>query len=69
MAVLWSALFFLLGAAAGNFINVAADRFSDGKSSISPPSRCHGCQHRLSTGDLFQISAIYCSRCAAVIAR
>ncbi len=55
MAVLWSALFFLLGAAVGSFINVVADRLPEGKSIISPPSRCPGCQHRLSTRDLFPI--------------
>lgn len=55
MAVLWSALFFVLGAAVGSFINVVADRLPEGKSIISPPSSCPECQHRLSTADLFPI--------------
>jgi len=55
MTYLWSVLFFLLGAALGSFINVIADRLPESKSIISPPSRCPGCQHRLSTNDLIPI--------------
>lgn len=54
-SILWSALFFLLGAATGSFINLVTDRLPEGKSIISPPSYCPGCQRRLATKDLFPI--------------
>lgn len=53
--VLWSTLFFVFGAAVGSFINVVADRLPASKSIISPPSSCPGCQHSLSTTDLFPV--------------
>ena len=55
MTGLWSALFFLLGAAVGSFINVVADRLPEGKSIISPPSYCPGCQQGLSAKDVIPI--------------
>jgi leader peptidase (prepilin peptidase)/N-methyltransferase len=55
MTGLWSVLFFLLGAAVGSFINVVADRLPEGKSIISPPSHCPGCQHGLSVKDVIPI--------------
>jgi len=52
---MWLALFFLLGAAVGSFINVVADRLPEGKSIISPPSHCPGCQQGLSAKDVIPI--------------
>lgn len=54
-AILWSVLFFLLGAVVGSFINVVADRLPEGKSIISPPSGCPSCKRRLAIKDLFPI--------------
>ena len=52
---LWLSLFFALGAVVGSFLNVVGDRLPTGKSIISPPSHCPGCQHRLSAGDMIPL--------------
>lgn len=72
MSNLWLALSFLLGIAAGSFLNVVADRLPAGKSIISPPSHCSACQHRLSTKDLVPIFSYlwlkgHCRYCGATI--
>lgn len=72
MTGLWSALFFLLGAATGSFINVIADRLPEGKSIISPPSHCPKCQQALSARDLIPIFSYlllkgHCRYCGATI--
>ncbi|MBM4446972.1 MAG: prepilin peptidase [Chloroflexi bacterium] len=74
MAVLWSALFFLLGAAAGSFINVVADRLPAGKSIISPPSHCAECQYKIPSMDNIPIFSYlwlrgHCRNCSATIPR
>ncbi|MBC8275289.1 MAG: prepilin peptidase [Chloroflexi bacterium] len=71
---MWLALFFLLGAAVGSFINVIADRLPAGKSIISPPSHCTGCQRELSTKDLIPIFSYLwlkgrCRHCGVTIPR
>jgi leader peptidase (prepilin peptidase)/N-methyltransferase len=51
MTFLWLILFFGIGAAIGSFMNVVADRLPAGKSIVSPPSYCFGCQRQLTAGD------------------
>jgi leader peptidase (prepilin peptidase)/N-methyltransferase len=68
------ALFFLLGAVIGSFINVIADRLPEGKSITSPPSHCTGCQRELSTKDLIPIFSYlwlkgHCRYCGTTIPR
>jgi len=71
---MWLALFFLLGAAVGSFINVIADRLPAGKSIISPPSHCTDCKRELSAKDLIPIFSYLwlkgrCRYCGATIPR
>ena len=55
MIVLWLALFLLLGAAVGSFLNVTADRLPAGKSIVSPSSHCPDCQRHIEYKDLVPI--------------
>ncbi len=55
MQALWIAIFALLGAAIGSFLNVCIDRLPAGKSIVYPPSGCDTCQHRLSIKDLVPV--------------
>jgi leader peptidase (prepilin peptidase)/N-methyltransferase len=52
---MYLALFFLLGAAMGSFLNVVADRLPASKSIVSPSSHCPECQQRLSAKDVIPI--------------
>ncbi len=47
----WLANFFALGACIGSFLNVVVWRSPRGKSLVSPPSACPGCNHRLAAFD------------------
>ncbi len=74
MTILWTILFFLMGAAIGSFINVVADRMPEGKSIVSPPSHCSGCQRPISAGDNIPIFSYLwlrgrCRHCNASIPR
>ena len=51
----WYILFFLLGTAAGSFLNVVADRLPAGKSIVSHPSHCPVCQRRIESRYLIPI--------------
>lgn len=55
MTIYWTVIFGLLGAAVGSFLNVCIDRLPAGKSLLSPPSSCDGCQRRLSWLDMFPV--------------
>jgi leader peptidase (prepilin peptidase)/N-methyltransferase len=71
---MWLALFFLLGAAVGSFINVVADRLPSGKSIISPPSHCFKCQYKIPAKDNIPIFSYlwlrgHCRNCGAPIPR
>ncbi len=68
----WLILFFLLGAAAGSFLNVIADRLPAGKSIVSPPSHCPACQRRIESRYLIPIASYLwlkgrCCYCGAAI--
>jgi len=72
MTILWTILFFLMGAAVGSFINVVADRMPEGKSILSPPSHCSGCQRPISATDNIPILSYLwlrgrCRHCSASI--
>ncbi len=72
MIVLWTVLFFVVGAAVGSFINVVADRLPEGKSIISPPSHCFGCQRQITASDNIPIVSYlwlrgHCRNCGATI--
>lgn len=72
MTGLWLALFFLVGAVIGSFLNVVADRLLAGKSIISPPSHCAECKRRLSARDNIPIFSYLwlkgrCRYCRATI--
>ncbi len=72
MTALWLALFFLLGAVLGSFINVVADRLPAGKSIISPPSHCSECQYKIPARDNIPIFSYlwlrgHCRNCGAAI--
>ncbi len=72
MTVLWSVLFFFIGAAVGSFMNVVADRLPAGKSIISPPSHCSDCQYKIpSTENIPIFSYLWlrgkCHNCGATI--
>src|SRR4030042_5417939 len=72
MTVLWSVLFFFIGAALGSFMNVVADRLPAGKSIISPPSHCSDCQYRIPATDNIPIFSYLwlrgkCHNCGATI--
>ncbi len=45
--VTFTALFGLLGLVVGSFVNVVATRLPEGRSIVSPPSRCPGCLTRI----------------------
>ncbi len=47
----WLVNFFALGACIGSFLNVVVWRSPRGKSLVSPPSACPGCNHRLAALD------------------
>lgn len=49
------ALFTLLGAAVGSFLNVVADRLPNGESLIEPPSHCPHCGRRLNPLDMIPV--------------
>jgi len=49
------ALFALLGAAIGSFLNVCIDRIPAGKSLVTLPSHCDACGHHLSVKDLMPV--------------
>jgi leader peptidase (prepilin peptidase)/N-methyltransferase len=71
---MWLALFFLLGAAVGSFINVVADRLPAGKSIISPPSHCSECQYKIPARYNIPIFSYlwlrgHCRNCGATIPR
>jgi len=72
MTVLWLALFFLVGAAVGSFINVIADRLPADKSIISPPSHCSECQYKIPARDNIPIFSYlwlggHCRKCGTTI--
>jgi leader peptidase (prepilin peptidase)/N-methyltransferase len=74
MIVLWIVLFFVIGAAVGSFINVVADRLPEGKSIVSPPSHCFGCQRQITASDNIPIVSYlwlrgHCRNCGAKIPR
>jgi leader peptidase (prepilin peptidase)/N-methyltransferase len=66
------AVFALLGAVVGSFLNVCIDRLPDNKSIVYPPSRCAACQKRLSARDLIPVLSYLwlrgrCRYCKAAI--
>lgn len=68
------AVFSLLGAAVGSFLNVCIDRLPDNKSIVYPPSRCAVCQKRLSARDLIPVLSYLwlrgrCRHCKTAIPR
>lgn len=72
MIILWTILFFMVGAVLGSFINVVADRLPEGKSIISPPSHCSECQYRIPGYDNIPIFSYLwlrgrCRNCGAKI--
>jgi len=72
MSVLWLIIFFFVGASLGSFLNVVADRLPEGKSIISPPSCCPGCDRKLNAGDMIPVFSYLllrgrCRSCHAVI--
>lgn len=72
MTVLWLALFFLVGAMVGSFINVVADRIPAGKSIISPPSHCSECNYKIPATENIPIFSYlwlrgHCRHCGATI--
>jgi leader peptidase (prepilin peptidase)/N-methyltransferase len=74
MIVLWLILFFMVGAVIGSFINVVADRVPEGKSVVSPPSHCSGCQQQISAVDNIPIVSYLllrgrCRNCGVAIPR
>jgi leader peptidase (prepilin peptidase)/N-methyltransferase len=65
-------LFFLLGIAVGSFLNVVADRLPAGRSIVSPPSCCPGCQRRIAKRDLIPVFSFlwlkgHCRYCQAAV--
>lgn len=72
MNYFWTALFFLVGACTGSFLNVIADRLPAGRSIVSPPSHCENCHRRLSADDNIPIFSYLrlrgrCRYCRAII--
>lgn len=66
------ALFFLLGATMGSFLNVLSDRLPAGKSIILPASHCPECQQKLAARDMIPIFSYLwlkgrCRYCKATI--
>ncbi len=55
-----SGLFFVLGLAAGSFLNVVTDRLPKGGSVIRPPSHCDSCGRRLKAIDLVPLASYIC---------
>ena len=55
METAWLIFFFVFGAIIGSFLNVIADRLPQDKSIVSPPSRCPGCDRRLSAADMIPV--------------
>jgi prepilin signal peptidase PulO-like enzyme (type II secretory pathway) len=47
-----AAIFFLIGASVGSFLNVVADRLPAGQSLLHPPSHCPNCGRRLTPLEL-----------------
>ncbi len=67
-------IFTLAGLAVGSFLNVCIDRLPEGRSLISPPSRCDGCGRRLRILDLVPVVSYLwlrgrCRYCRAAIPR
>ena len=67
-----ASLAFLLGLAAGSFVNVLIHRLPRGRSIVSPPSACPHCGHRLAPRDLVPLVSFLrtrgrCRYCAASI--
>ena len=72
MTAAWLILFFLLGAAAGSFLSLIADRLPEGKSIVLTPSHCDACQRRIESHYLIPIVSYLrlggrCRYCGAVI--
>ena len=55
MEIAYAILFFMFGAVIGSFLNVMADRLPQEKSIVTPPSRCPGCNRRLSAADMIPV--------------
>jgi leader peptidase (prepilin peptidase)/N-methyltransferase len=74
MEAAWIALFALLGAAVGSFLNVCIDRLPANESLVSPPSHCTACHKRLSAIELVPVVSYLwlrgrCRHCRAAIPR
>jgi leader peptidase (prepilin peptidase)/N-methyltransferase len=72
MEILMIVMFGIIGACIGSFLNVVIDRLPEGKSLLSPPSHCDGCQRRLSVPDLIPVFSYLwlrgkCRTCGAKI--
>lgn len=55
METAYAIIFFAFGAVIGSFLNVMADRMPGEQSIVTPPSRCPGCDRRLSVTDMIPI--------------
>jgi len=74
MYSLYIALFILLGATIGSFLNVCIDRLPENRSIILPPSRCSKCKKLLARKDLVPILSYLwlrgrCRNCRSSIPR
>lgn len=64
----------LVGLAVGSFLNVVADRVPQGKSLLHPPSRCQGCDRRLTALEMVPVVSYLllrgrCRTCGQAIPR
>ncbi|MGI2335858.1 MAG: prepilin peptidase [Dehalogenimonas sp.] len=55
METAYAIIFFVFGAVIGSFLNVMADRMPGEQSIVTPPSRCPGCDRRLSVTDMIPV--------------
>lgn len=53
------AVYFIIGAVIGSFLNVCIYRIPVGKSIVSPPSSCGSCGHRLSFLDMIPVLSYF----------
>ena len=69
---MWVFLAFALGASAGSFLNVVADRLPTGRSIVRPGSFCEACQRSLTSLDLLPVLSYLwlrgkCRYCGSVV--
>lgn len=55
METAYAIIFFIFGSVIGSFLNVMADRMPGEQSIVTPPSRCSGCNRRLTVTDMIPI--------------